>query len=92
MKHATIEYILSHFHPSTHAALRDKAIQARATHIVLACNMQPTSPWFGTCTVLCVGPLCVYRTLAECEGGWLYDELDKRQGFTHYAEIPADWQ
>lgn len=92
MTHTTVEYILSHFHSSVHGALKGKAKQMGATHIVLASNIKRDSPHFGACTVICVGPLCVYKTLADCEGGWLYDTPDRRQTFTHYSEVPANWQ
>ena len=92
MQQTTPAYILSHFHSSVHDAIKYKSRQSQATYIALAANIQPASPQFGVCSVVCVGPCCTYRTLADCEGKWLNDEPDKRQTFTHYAEVPDDWR
>lgn len=91
LKLESVEYILERMHQSVHSTIKAKAVQNQATHIVLATNMQMDSLSFGGCTVLCVGPQCMYRTVEDCEGKWLKDQPSQHQYFTHYARVPAEW-
>ena len=92
LQYVTFESILKTFDPSVYSRIKDVVYQTRATHVVLAENMQADSSKFGQHTLLCVGPLCTYKTPTECEGSWLHDTPSERQYFIRYAAVPQEWR
>ena len=60
-------------------AIVNLAHEPETEGLVLYVNMQFDSSQFGRQTVMCYGPSRTYKTVAECDGKFLYDMPSQRQ-------------
>ena len=79
MKQITKAELMEKMDKSVHPAIEARALDNKATHLVLFENQDMCSSQLGARTVVCVGPECTYKMPEQCEGKWLHDLPSQRQ-------------
>lgn len=79
MKQVTKAELMEKMDESVHPAIEASIVKNKATHLVLFENQDMCSSQLGARTVVCIGPICTYKTPEQCEDKWLHDLPSQRQ-------------
>ena len=88
MKQITYAELAAHFHPEVHDDLECLARRPGATHLVLFQNQTLDSAHAGLCSVLPVGPGCIYASLKKAYAGYINDLPSRRLYPIAHCELP----
>jgi len=90
MKQVMKAELMEKMDKSVHPAIEARALDNKATHLVLFENQDICSSQLGARTVVCVGPECTYKTPSECNNHWLHNLPSQRQYPVMWCSISLD--